>query len=364
MPRARPIPAFVMAYSESDFTNPHETVQFRSPPDCRKQFTHMGVKYWGYESSRHRATRRSGKGFLFDDNAAHWMEIGLKKRARIREVWVSTRWHTGNHVPAVTLHLKDTVTGKKTTVLLRKPLRPDREHKFRIRPTVATEARAEFHSEGGLTRILFLGTTEVVQSPTPKNLLEEAKITHVSDIHYGKPQMAVRGNRREMHMVGWESSRSGFGERALFHLRRPARLREIVIDTYLHRLNPPLAACVYGIRAEKGKVTKLMRKAPGWKVVFAGGRTVVPKDLQSYMLGRRYLKEKGVRNRTRFRILACLPAGCPWKPVLPFAPLRADTYHRLRSLQARGPFTHLLYMHFPNGGVHGLKVFGDETAAG
>jgi allantoicase len=46
--------------------------------------------------------------------------------------------------------------------------------------------------------------------------------------------------------------------------------------------------------------------------------------------------------------------------VLPFAPLTPDTYHRFSGLDS-GPVTHVLYMHYPHGGIHGLKVFGTEN---
>jgi allantoicase len=170
--------------------------------------------------------------------------------------------------------------------------------------------------------------------------------------------MAVKGARKEMHMVGWESARTGFGERALFHLEKPVEIDEIVVDTYLHRLNPPLTCHVFAASLSKNEdIDEIMKKAPRWKLAFDDGSEVVPDDFQNYMLEQKYLEEK-VSNAKRFKIKLGFDEAGPWKPLLPFAPLRADTYHRFKDLNSCKNATHILYMHYPNGGIHGLKVFG------
>jgi len=358
--RAHAIPAFLIAYSESDFTNPHEAVLPTAPRDCRGEFTHMGARYWGYESRRHRATRVLARdaALEFDHHAHHWMRIGLKRRARVDRIAISTRWFTGNQVRAVSVTLTDELAGRSKQVLERARLRPDAEHAFRFRPFPATECRVDIHSEGGIARIRLFGETAPEQPPRRRNLLEGARITHVSNAHYGKPEQAVAGDRRPMHMVGWESARTGCGERALFHLKRPAVIDEVVVDTYLHRLNAPLTAHVFAVNAKARDIGRLMKQAPRWSLLFDGRKQVIPADLRDYMLNQRYLRERGVKDRERFRIRLHLPKGCPWQAILPFAPLSPDTYHRFRRVHDVGPVTHVLYMHFDNGGIHGLKMFG------
>lgn len=362
MPKAA-LPAFLIAYSDSDFTNPHEAMLPTAPKDCRGDFTHMGAKYWGYETRRHIATRvlPEAQALEYHHNAHSWMLIGLKKRAKIDTITISTKWYTGNQVRAVSVFLQDELTGKVKQVLKRAPLKPDAEHTFKVPATVATECYVEGYYEGGISRVNLFGEPAKEQTPSRRNLLEGAKITHVSNEHYGKPDRAVTGDRKEMHMVGWESARTGFGERALFHLKKPAVIDEIVVDTYLHRLNAPLTAHAYGVDARGRNIEALMKLAPGWSLVFDGKKKVVPKDFQSYMLKQQYLKEKGVRDRENFRIELALPKGSPWKPLLPFAPLSPDTFHRFRDLGDAGAVTHVLYMHYPNGGIHGLKMFGTES---
>lgn len=361
----KPIPAILIAYSESDFTNPHEAMLATEPKDCRGDFTHMGAKYWGFESRRHMATSViHGEGMLAYDHTAHgWMLIGLKKRARIDKITISTKWYTGNQVRAVSVFLVDDLTGAQVQVLERQSLKPDSEHVFKIKPAVATEAYVEVYYEGGLSRINFFGLETPEQPPQRRNLLEGAKITHVSNIHYGVPDRAVAGDRQQMHMFGWESARTGCGEQALFHLTSPAVIDEVIVDTYLHRLNAPMTAHVFALDAKGRNIDSLMKLAPKWSVVFDGKKQVVPKDFRSYMMDQKYLKEKGVHNNEQFHIKLHLPKGSPWKPIIPFAPLSPDTFHRFRDVDNAGEVTHVLYMHYDNGGIHGLKMFGTERAA-
>ncbi len=349
------IPAFLIGYSDSDFTNPHEMVLPDEPKDCRGDFTHMGAKYWGFETRRHRATSvlQGAAAFAYDHNAHNWILIGLKKRAEIRTITISTKWYTGNQVRAVSVFLKDEATGKEVKVLDRAALEPDQDHSFVVVPTMATEVRVECYYEGGISRINFFGDEAKDQMPERPNLLKGARISHVSNEHYGKPDRAVIGERQEMHMVGWESARTGFGERALFHLQKPAAIREIVVDTYLHRLNAPLSAHVFAANTKDESGDMLMKTAPRWKVVFNGGREVIPDDFKTYMLEQKYLPE------TKFQIRLHEQKDSPWKAVLPFAPLTPDTFHRFKDLNNAGPATHVLYMHYPNGGIHGLKIYGE-----
>jgi allantoicase len=359
---AKPIPAILIAYSESDFTNPHEAMLATEPKDCRGDFTHMGAKYWGFESRRHMATTvvPGSNELAYDHNAHGWMLIGLKKRGKIDKITISTKWYTGNQVRAVSVYLTDELTGTAAQVLHRQPLKPDSEHVFNIKPVIATQAYVEVYYEGGLSRINFFGDTGIEQPPERKNLLDGAKITHVSNIHYGVPDRCVGGDRQQMHMYGWESARTGCGEQALFHLKKPAVIDEVIVDTYLHRLNAPLTAHVFAVNAKGQDINKLMKQAPKWSAVFDGKKVVVPDNFGDYMMNQKYLKEKGVKNNEQFTIRLNIPKGCPWKAVMPFEPLSPDTWHRFRDVNDVGPVTHVLYMHYDNGGIHGLKVYGTE----
>lgn len=343
------LPAFLVSYSDSSFTNPHEVVLPDEPKECTGRFTHMGAMYWGYETPRHKATTVLADELAYDHDAYNWLIIGLKERSEVDRIAISTKWYTGNQVRAVSVFLKDDRNGQYKQVLNRVALAPDKEHEFPIPPTAATECLVECYYEGGIARINLQGRIIEPRQPQRPNLLEGAGISHVSNSHYGDPARAVSGTRKENHMFGWESARTGFGEQALFHLKRPATIDEIIIDTYLHRLNPPLTAHVY---ATNGFAEEDMKLAPRWMLVFENGKNIVPENFQEFMLEQRYLPER------RFRIRLHVPEKSPWKPLLPFAPLKPDTYHHFHHLEKCGPVTHVLYMHYPNGGIHGLRMHG------
>lgn len=355
------ISAFLMGYSDASFTNPHEVVLPDEPKDCRGNFTHMGAKYWGFETDRHKATTigSDAQSFVYDHDAHHWMRIGLKQRALLDQITISTKWFTGNQVRAVSVTLIDDMTGAEVKVLDRQSLNPDSEHTFPMTPTLATEALIDCYYEGGIARVNFFGTVTAEQMPVRHNVLEGAALSHVSNEHYGTPAMAVVGNREQVHMVGWESARTGFGEQAVFHLKSPVRVEEIIVDTYMHRLNPPLSSHVFGINLPAGSdLDAAMKLAPRWKLVFDGNHEVIPEHFPSYMLNQEYLKETDVKNNHKFSIRLHHVDNSPWKALLSFAPLAADTFHRFGKIEHDGPVTHVLYMHYPNGGVHALKIYG------
>ena len=351
------IPAFVIAYSDSSFTNPHEVARPDDPPDCRGSFTHMGAKYWGFETLRHKATQiaEDGQGYRFDHHAFHWIHLGFHQPAEVSRITVSTRWFTGNQVPEIAIELKSGENRRE--VLARTPLLPDSEHSFDIQATAAGECIIRCYHEGGIARINCFG--ELIGSDTRiPNLLEQARISHVSNEHYGKPADAVTGNREVDYMLGWESARTGFGEQALFHLNKPARIESIIVDTYMHRLNPPLSCHIYGINTTDAE--SAMMQQPRYEIEFDDDTVVLPDNFQAYMSAEAYLDEP-VAGNSRFGIRLHNPAPSLWFPLVGFGQLRADTWHHFKDIEYREPVTHILYMHYPNGGIHGLKVYGSES---
>ncbi|NNM01254.1 MAG: hypothetical protein HKO62_10930 [Gammaproteobacteria bacterium] len=353
-----PLRAFLKAYSDSSFTNPHEVVRPDEPPACTGRFTHMGAMYWGFETARHRATRvlPGGEALRFDHDAHHWLTLGLVQPAEIDALAISTRWFTGNQVPEVSVELR-AADGTARRVLERVKLAPDSEHHFEFSPVPASECHIECYHEGGIARIQLFGTARPdAQSDARENLLESAQVSHVSNAHYGHPDDAIRGRRLEDHMKGWESARSGFGEQALFHLASPAVIEEIIVDTYLHRLNPPLSCHVFGILAAEDDIERHLDAAPAWTLTFDDGTERTPEDFQAYMREARYLEEDLADNRAFNVSLRPDPASA-WVALLPFAPLAPDTWHTFGAA-ASGPVSHVLYMHYPNGGIHGLRMLG------
>lgn len=354
------LPCFVIGYTDSSFTNPHEVVRPDEPPDCRGQFTHMGARFWGFETGRHRGHRVDAtRGVVrFDHDAHHVLHIGLQAPATVEEVRISTRWFTGNQVRAVSVDLRH--EGPWTTVLERAPLDPDAEHAFPILATAASECRLRCHQEGGIARVNLFGAP-LPGHADPANLLDGAAISHTSNAHYGRPEQAVAGHRAEDHMIGWESARTGFGEQALFTLPAPARIGTLIVDTYLHRLNPPLTAHLFGL--PPGIDTEAaMAAAPRWRVTFDDGHAVLPDGFRDWMLGARYLDEP-TATPERFSVDLATAEDSPWIALVPFAPLAPDTWHRLPIRDVDTPVDRLLLRFYPNGGIHGLRVYGARPGA-
>lgn len=347
------LPGFLIEYSDSSFTNPHEVVLPDEPLECTGNFTHMGAKYWGFETDRHLALTPVAGGFRYDSSACHHFVIGLDQRSVVEEIRVSTKWFTGNQVPFVSIELID--GDQRQLVVEQAKLTPDEEHVFTVASVTATRCRVMCFHEGGIARVNLFGTPgeAVYQQP---NLLEQATISYVSNDHYGSPAMAVAGCRREDHMIGWESARSGFGEQCVFSFDHPIIPQTLVVDTYLHRLNPPLSSHLYGYAGDD--LDAAMVNQPRWVVRFACGTEVQPDDIQAYMSKRRYLEEP-VKDATVFEVRLENPSESPWIPLVPQLDLKPDTWHEAATAKSNTGVQHLLYMHFPNGGVHGLKVFGE-----
>lgn len=347
---------FLIEYSDSSFTNPHEVAQGITPPDRQGQFTHMGAQYWGFETDRHIGTEiyPTQQHFRFRPNKGHFLCLGLKTRSVVTQIDIDTRWFTGNHVPEVTVILED--ADDQVIVLSHQILRPNEPHHFVIPPTQAERCRVLCHQEGGIARVALFG--EALTDPvSPINLLEQASIGHVSNDHYGHPKDAVFGNRLEDHMKGWESARSGFGEQAVFSFDQPIALKAFVVDTYLHRLNAPLSCHLFGL-GPAHDLTDSMRSIPRWSVQLETGARVVPDDFQTYMQGRHYAEE-GKPWPDALIIQLDQSQSTHWQPLLPFQALKPDTYHHFDTFETAGWFQHLLFLHYPNGGIHGLKAFGD-----
>lgn len=353
------LPAFLIAYSDSSFTNPHEVVLPDDPRECTGNFTHMGAKYWGFETSRHRATslQADSNSFRFDDDAYHWFHIGLTNTAEVTRISVSTKWFTGNQVSEIAIELIDNHGIRE--VLPRTVLQPDSEHEFEIDATTASECLVRCFHEGGIARVNLFGNP-LGESSVKINLLDKASISHVSNEHYGKPADAIKGNRDIDTMFGWESARTGFGEHALFQLSKPSVIQEVIVDTYLHRLNSPLSCHVFGLaESDETSIEHNWRLRPCWTIDFDDGLSVVPDNFQAYMQSKKYLEEP-TETATSFTISLRNDSDTLWHPLVSFGRLRADTWHQFREIEYREAVSHILYMHYPNGGIHGLKIYGDE----
>ena len=119
----------------------------------------MRAKLGELKTSWHRATtvNTAERSLNYDHTAYHWFLIGLLERAEISSMRICTKRYTGNHVPVVSVLLRDELTETEAQVLQRQLLGPDAEHELPIPPTAATECRVEIFSEEEISRVNLIG---------------------------------------------------------------------------------------------------------------------------------------------------------------------------------------------------------------
>lgn len=348
---------YLISYSDSSFTNPHEVALPQQPENRAGRFTHMGAQYWGFETKRHDAwtVNPESETLTFSPMTHHELVLGLKQPAVVDQIDISTRWFTGNQVPAVSVEL---LRGDQAVSIVdQHRLEPDAEVTIRCKPTEADKCRVLCHQEGGISRISLFGAT-LEECSQPINLLQSAIISSVSNAHYGHPADAIGGVRDVDHMKGWESARGSFGEHAIFSFDQPITPRALVVDTYLHRLNPPLCCQLFALPLEQTVHTSLSEPMlPKWEVSASqkhGFRAV--DDLSSFMSNE---LAKSRADQKDIQVRMCKDSSA-WTPITRLIGLSPDTYHEEATL-SRFTTHALLFVFFPNGGIHGLKVYGDRT---
>jgi len=258
-------------------------------------------------------------------------------------------------VPEVSIELIDRQSSKNRLVLSRVTLEPDAEQELSIEPMVATDCFVKFYHEGGIARVNLFGIPGKSLYDR-HNLLSDATISHTSNDHYGKPEDAVRGVRDVNKMIGWESARSGFGESTIFTLPQCAVIDTVIVDTYLHRFNSPLSCHVFAANLNPEKLEHALQSLPHWKLVFPDASEEIPDNFQRYMLERKFAQK-----HSHFDIKLHHPPDSCWRPLISFAELYPDTWHEFDELESIGEVNVIYYMHYPNGGIHGLKMFGDYS---
>ncbi len=366
MTTQNPVDAFIIDYKDSRFTNPHTVLRHDPAQDPTGQFTHMGAFYEGWEDGRGVGWTVTDDGWVYDHDAHNRMDIGLKERTALECFDISTKWFTGNNVPEISIFVRDTFNNASyVPVLERVKLAPDINQMLILPKAVdATHVRIITYQEGGIARAHMFGTPTGQQPLAVSNILTHSTLLAASNMHYGGPMDAVRGQRKEDHMKGWESARTGRGEYALFALEEEASVSGIVVDTYLHRLNATPAVAMFGYAGKVGEGAPefLLEDSPRYKVIYADGTEVVPDDLKAYMNSAEFLLRVSVPGGNKVEIKRVLPEDSPWQIILPQTATFADQFHYFSAADLADTttkFSHLLFQHGPNGGLHGLKVFGN-----
>lgn len=370
MTQRAPLKAYLADYSESNFTNPHDVVRADEAVSHLGRFTPMGAQYDGFETSRGKAWRFENGLWMYNHGAHHHLDIGLYERAAIDRVDVSTKWFTGNNVEEVAVYLRDRFNpaAEDVCVIERTKLQPDAMNSFVLdTPVPATACFVKAYSEGGISRVQLYGEASAQQPFSPANLLERATILALSNDHYGGPDRTFTGKREQDFMFGWESARTGRGEFVLCALDEASTIDGVVVDTYLHRQNATPQAAVYGLSASFNAghdAEDLLADAPRYRMSFADGSSVIPHDLTQFMRSNEFAERLRASGAQQVHIESVRPAGSRWKTILPPSSIKADCFNAFGSERMEGTgeaYSHLLVQHGPNGGIHGLKAFGNMS---
>jgi allantoicase len=257
-----------------------------------------------------------------------WCVLQLGLRGRLHEVDVDTSFFVGNQPEQASLEACDH-RGPATrqaleraqwmVVLPPSQLEPGKSNPFRLKGQGPyTHVRLNIFPDGGIARLRVRGEVTVdLDRLRKKKLIDLAAIENggvvlgASDEHFGKKGHLVLPGRASSMAEGWETRRRrGPGhDWAVVRLGAPGRLEKVEIDTAHFKGNFPESAALEGCLA------------PG----------------------------KG---------LAELPSAA-WQEILPRTTLRAHTRHHFaKQLRARGPFSHVRLLIYPDGGVSRLRLHG------
>jgi allantoicase len=290
------------------------------------RYTSRGKWMDGWESRR-----RRGPGH-------DWCIIRLGIPGLIRGVDVDTNHFIGNHPESCSLeacHADASATpaalrGRRTPwveILAKAELRGGSQNLFAImsdRPF--THVRLNIHPDGGVARLRVYGEAALDWSAIlrSKRTVDLASIRNgglvlgASDMHFGARDNLIMPGRSTSMGDGWETRRRrGPGHDWLvLQLGSPGLIERIEIDTNHFKGNHPESASLEGCRTSERSLEGLRGHGPGWQEIL--GRTRLFPHRRHF-----YAKELG----------------------------------------ARGPFTHVRFNIFPDGGVSRLRIHGRPVAA-
>jgi allantoicase len=267
-----------------------------------------------------------------------WCLVRLGMPGIVRGVDVDTNHFIGNFPERCSLDAchrpgAASVTGllgpktEWTEILPPSPLQPGSRNLFKVdvdRPF--THVRLNIYPDGGVARLRVHGEVALDWKALARarKALDLASIKNgglvlgASDMHFGSKDNLIMPGRAPNMGDGWETRRRrGPGHDWLvLRFGGPGLIDALEIDTNHFKGNYPDTASLEGAYTREDRLDVLSGDAPGWQ------------------------------------------------EVLPRTKLRPHHRHRFRpEMRARGPFTHLRFRIFPDGGVSRLRVHGRAVAA-
>ena len=283
------------------------------------KFTARGKWMDGWETRRRRTPGHD------------WCVIALGMPGRLHGVVVDTNHFIGNFPEKAALDAaflpgkatKAALLGPRTRwteVLARVPLRGGSENAFEIAPSeVFTHVRLRIYPDGGVARLRVHGEVDARSVLAGKGPIDLASIRNgglvlgASDMHFGAKDNLIMPGRSANMGDGWETRRRrGPGhDWLILRLATLGRVERIEVDTNHFKGNYPESCTLEGCRAAAG----------------------VADDLE----------------------------GVSWEEILPRTKLGPHRRHFLTPA-ASGPFTHVRFNIYPDGGVSRLRIHGRPEA--
>ncbi|MEC7986912.1 MAG: hypothetical protein VX278_17210 [Myxococcota bacterium] len=344
----------LLEYSESSFTDPHSVVLFDEPTFDANEYSHIGKTYEGVEPHRmggHSVVQNEENPkdcvHHFDPNYRDYFTVRLEKRTVLTALCISTRFFAGNPASALTITIFDDVQKEETTIPI-SVLKPDSEHWIDNMHFTATRIKCSFKA-GGITRIWAYGSPAEQQQKILSWLSKDSKVLFKEDDFFGGPNFALsqKANRSNRHMLGWETSRSAMGLRAVFPIT-PGMVNEIQIDTYRHVNNYLRSAWVFSACLPPGQ-TPQQEESPLWLVTSSEGETTSTHNLKSFFTQQH-------QGKTKLPTYTIEPKAQAYWTLETTFNLRQDAMHIQSNVHF--PATHICIMLLPHGGLHAIKIMG------
>ena len=147
----------------------------------------------------------------------------------------------------------------------------------------------------------------------------------------------------------WRTCRLSFDQ--------PVTPSTLVVDTYLHRLSPPLCCQLFALPLEQTAHTSLSEPIlPKWEVSVSQAYGFEPVEDLSAFMSNELAKSRADQRDIQLRMGR---NTSPWTPITGLIGPSPDTYHERLPLPGLRLRRSCLFS-FPTG-IHGLKVYGDRT---
>lgn len=275
-----------------------------------EKYTERGKWMDGWESRRKRTPGHD------------WCIVQLGARARIFGVDIDTNHFLGNHPPHASIDALDSLntSSEWNCILEKSPLEPGSQNLYAISgEPIADQLRLNIFPDGGVARLKVYGMF-VPALDSLKNLqefdaaaaLNGGVVLKCSDMFFSHKDNLIMPERGFNMGDGWETKRRrGPGhDWTIIRLGATSTLEKVIIDTAHFKGNFPDSCSLEATNCDG----------------------------------------KGA------------PENWAWEPVFENFKLQADAIHEMASLKNQGPYTHVRFNIFPDGGVSRLRLIGKAVS--